>query len=64
MLPDQYQDFIEYHQSQPTETTWVQKGTKHRGVQVVDPFDESLQDEESEMLVQQFIRPYLIDGYE
>lgn len=62
VLPDQYEEFMQYHHSQPEGTTWVQKGTMHRGVEVIDPSDESLRNVESEMLIQQFVRPYLIDG--
>lgn len=62
VVPSQYDEFIAYHQSLPEGTTWVKKGTKHRGVAVVDPYDPALKADGQDNFVQQFVRPHLIDG--
>ncbi|GMH46150.1 hypothetical protein BSKO_14114 [Bryopsis sp. KO-2023] len=63
VVPQQYDEFLEFHESQPKGTTWVKKGAKHRGVEVVDPYDQDLKNKGQEVFVQQFVRPYLIDGH-
>ena len=61
LLPKQHSEFTEYQRLHP-EITWVRKGRSHRGVRIVHPKDASLaQEDAKESVLQQFIRPYLID---
>eukprot|EP01025_Chloroclados_australasicus_P011088 TRINITY_DN14802_c1_g2_i1.p1 TRINITY_DN14802_c1_g2~~TRINITY_DN14802_c1_g2_i1.p1 ORF type:complete len:524 (-),score=42.90 TRINITY_DN14802_c1_g2_i1:233-1804(-) len=63
VMPDQYEELLKYHKQNRGKLTWIRKGNKHRGVSIVDPKNRALlEDADSEVIVQQLIKPLLIDG--
>eukprot|EP00210_Caulerpa_lentillifera_P003779 g3610.t1 len=63
LLPNQYSDFLDFcNKSKDSGGYWVRKGGSHRGVKIVRPDDPSLNSSEKEVVVQQYIKPYLIDN--
>lgn len=64
-MPEEYAKFQAFAEANP-ESQWVQKSATHGGVQAVSPAAESLREEEAAgtaSVLQQAIRPFLIDRY-
>lgn len=62
-LPQQYQDWQMFIKTERgAAMKWVAKSPDHRGIKIIpNPADPVLQKDKQEQLVQQLIRPYLID---
>lgn len=59
ILPLELDKFKEYYKD---DSIWLQKGNKHRGIQILDPKKMNIIiNQNDEFFVQQFIKPYLID---